>query len=199
MVATLIRATARVLVKHGYEGTNTNRVAEVAGVSIGSLYQYFPNKEALVAALIARHKEEMWRIYEAKLESLRDASIATAARDLVRTEIAVHALDPGLHRVLIEQVPRVGPLRRVNEIKRQVTALVEAYLVAHREEVRPRDLSIAAIIVVNLVQAAAHAAVLERPELFRDERLVDETTDAVLRYLTGRGRDGARPRRTKSD
>jgi AcrR family transcriptional regulator len=54
-VDTLLEATARVLVKQGYDRASTNRIAATAGVSIGSLYQYFPNKEALVAALVARH------------------------------------------------------------------------------------------------------------------------------------------------
>ena len=58
-VETVLEATARVLVKHGFDGLTTNLVAETAGVSIGSLYQYFPNKAALVGALIEKHIEEM--------------------------------------------------------------------------------------------------------------------------------------------
>ena len=54
MVETILEATARVLVKDGFERTTTNRVAEAAGVSVGSLYQYFPSKEALVATLVER-------------------------------------------------------------------------------------------------------------------------------------------------
>src|SRR5229473_2510951 len=53
-VETLLDATARVLTKAGYDRASTNRIAATAGVSVGSLYQYFPNKEALVAALVAR-------------------------------------------------------------------------------------------------------------------------------------------------
>src|SRR6185503_3042990 len=56
-VSAILAATSRVLVKHGFDGLTTNAVAEAAGVSIGSLYQYFPNKEALVAGLIERHVE----------------------------------------------------------------------------------------------------------------------------------------------
>src|SRR6266540_4026301 len=61
-VDAILAATAQVLVRHGYEGANTNRIAEAAGVSVGSLYQYFPSKEALVTALIERHMESMWQI-----------------------------------------------------------------------------------------------------------------------------------------
>jgi AcrR family transcriptional regulator len=63
MVDSILDAAARVLRKHGYEEATTNRVAEVAGVSVGSLYQYFPNKEALVHALIERHDAAMWAVF----------------------------------------------------------------------------------------------------------------------------------------
>ena len=65
-VETLLDATARVLTRQGYDRASTNRIAATAGVSVGSLYQYFPNKEALVASLVARHNREM-------LQLLRDA------------------------------------------------------------------------------------------------------------------------------
>ncbi len=58
-VDALVEATARILVREGFEKASTNRIAEVAGVSVGSLYQYFPSKEALVAAVIDRHNREI--------------------------------------------------------------------------------------------------------------------------------------------
>ena len=56
-VDALVEATARILIREGFDKASTNRIAEVAGVSVGSLYQYFPSKEALVAALIDRHNQ----------------------------------------------------------------------------------------------------------------------------------------------
>jgi AcrR family transcriptional regulator len=74
--------------KEGYDRASTNKIAAVAGVSIGSLYQYFPSKEALVAAVIDRHMHEM-------LQLVRDALVATrpievAARELVSVMIDAH-------------------------------------------------------------------------------------------------------------
>jgi AcrR family transcriptional regulator len=186
MVATILQATARVLVREGYEGANTNRIASAAGISVGSLYQYFPNKEALVAALIERHSEEMWSIFSHKFEVFAEAPLAVCARELIERDIAAHRVDPKLNRVLMEQVPRVGKLELVNEVARRVTGLVRAYLERHRAELRPGlvDLDVASFIVVKMVEAIGRAAVLERPELLEGDRLVDETTNAVVRYLT---------------
>src|SRR5690242_4040434 len=62
LVDALIEATARILVRDGFDRASTNRIAAAAGVSVGSLYQYFPSKEALVAAVIERHNRELLQV-----------------------------------------------------------------------------------------------------------------------------------------
>src|SRR3569833_4450963 len=74
-VAALVEATARILVREGFDKASTNRIAEVAGVSVGSLYQYFTSKEALVAAVIDRHNEEIMGIVRATLTEVADLPI----------------------------------------------------------------------------------------------------------------------------
>jgi AcrR family transcriptional regulator len=84
-VETILAAAARVLRRQSLAGFNTNRVAEVAGVSVGSLYQYFPNKAALVAALIDREQERL-------AQALEDLVAAHAKSSLHDTLQAVAAL-----------------------------------------------------------------------------------------------------------
>jgi AcrR family transcriptional regulator len=182
-VAAILDAAARVLVDEGYERATTNRVAEVAGISIGSLYQYFPNKESLVAALAERHSEAMCRVYTKKAELLLNAPLAVAAEDLVRTNLEVHAADARLHKVLMEEVPRVGALEAVEAIDRKISAVMRGYLEARKDEIAPKDLDVATFVLVKLVQVLAHRAVVERPEYLEDDRLIKETTAAVLGYL----------------
>jgi AcrR family transcriptional regulator len=74
-VEAILTATTHILIKEGYDQFNTNRVAELAGVSIGSLYQYFPNKEALLFALAEDHANEMVQLVQCHLEDLNDTSI----------------------------------------------------------------------------------------------------------------------------
>jgi AcrR family transcriptional regulator len=61
-VAALVEATARILVREGFDKASTNRIAQVAGVSVGSLYQYFPSKEALVLAVLERHNRQIMEV-----------------------------------------------------------------------------------------------------------------------------------------
>jgi AcrR family transcriptional regulator len=109
----VLEATARILVKEGYDHASTNRIAQVAGVSIGSLYQYFPSKEALVAAVIDRHTGEMLQPIRATLLKVAASPVGEAARELVKAMIDAHRVDPKLHRVLVEQTPRVGRLDNI--------------------------------------------------------------------------------------
>jgi AcrR family transcriptional regulator len=182
-VDAILAATARVLVRHGFEHTTTNRVAEAAGVSIGSLYQYFPSKEALVAALIDRHVAEMTGEFLAAMERVRTLPLAAAARAIIEMEIRAHAIDPALHRVLVEQVPRVGRLARLSTVERQIQTVVMGYLAAHRDELRVENLELAAFVAVTTVEAITHAAVVYQPERLADPALVDEATEMVVRYL----------------
>src|SRR3982751_1734405 len=109
-VDALVEATARILVKEGFDKASTNRIAEVAGVSVGSLYQYFPGKEALVAAVIERHQREIKQTVHGELEEVLAQPVERAVRRLVAMAVRAHRVDPRLHRVLAEQIPRVGKL-----------------------------------------------------------------------------------------
>jgi AcrR family transcriptional regulator len=185
-VDALLEATARVLVKDGYDRASTNRIAHVAGVSIGSLYQYFPSKEALVAAVIDRHTQETMQLIRESLIRIAMQPVDEAIRELVKLGIDAHRVNPKLHRVLTEQVPRVGRLDNVQAIDRAAYALVRAYLDAHRDEIQVADMELAAFVCVTTVEALTHAAVIYRPDVLSDEKantFIDEVTRLVLRYL----------------
>jgi len=185
-VDALLEATARILVREGFEKTSTNRIAEVAGVSVGSLYQYFPSKEALVAAVIERHNEEIMGIVRAALGEVADLPIDKAVRKLVTVAIEAHRVNPKLHRVLAEQIPRTGQLAEVEAFNREVHTLVRSYLESRRKEMRKVDLDVATFICVSAIEAVAHNTVLHGAEMLSEKMvkvLVDETTRLVVGYL----------------
>jgi len=125
-VEAILVATARVLTRDGYDRASTNKIAAEAGVSVGSLYQYFPSKEALVAALVDRHLSHVTALLETNIEVLAEAPLPVSARALVKLMIAVHAHNPRLHKVIVEQVPRVGRLNRIYDIERQIGERIHA-------------------------------------------------------------------------
>ena len=185
-VNALLEATARILVREGFDKASTNRIAEVAGVSVGSLYQYFPSKEALVAALIDRHNQKVMQAVQGELAEAVSFPMEQAVRKLVAVAVKAHRIDPKLHRVLAEQIPRVGRLEKVETFNRENYALFRAYLESRRDEIRAVDLGLAAFVCVTSIEALTHTAVLHQ-KLVSDEAmvaLVEEATRLVVGYLT---------------
>jgi AcrR family transcriptional regulator len=109
----ILDAAAHILGERGWAGLTTNAAAEVAGVSIGSLYQYFPNKLALIEAVRRRHFEDVLGVLRAASDSklTRTRRIET----LVDGMMAIHSRFPAAHRVLLEESPRSEDARPAHD------------------------------------------------------------------------------------
>ena len=185
-VAALVEATARILVSDGFDKASTNRIAEVAGVSIGSLYQYFPSKEALVIAVAERHNREIMQAVGVALDELGSLPVEAAVRRLIGVAIDGHRVNPELHRVLAEEVPRTGDLEGLRYVNEDAGRRFRQFLEEHRDEVAVQDLDLAAFVCATSIESLTHNAVLHRPELCSDEmamRLIDETSRLIVGYL----------------
>lgn len=179
----ILAAAARVLKKEGFDKANTNRIAETAGVSIGSLYQYFPKKEALVAALAEKHMNEMATVIAETASRLWTAPLPEAVRELIAMMLRAHAVDPELHRALMEGIPRSAVVSKLSDVEDKALAIVRGFLELHKDELRPKNLDLAAAIMVGTVESLTHGAVLHHPELLQGDELLDEITELVVRYL----------------
>src|SRR5262249_41328352 len=108
-------------------------------------------------------------------------------REIVRAAIDAHRIDPTLHRVLAEEVPRTRWFENIELIERNSRALFRVYLEAHRDETAVADLDVAAFMFVTTVEALTHAAVIGNPDIVagkKAEKFIDEVTRLVLPYLT---------------
>lgn len=102
-VDAIVEAGARILSSEGWAGFTTNKVAETAGVSVGSLYQYFPDKLSLVDAIRERHLGDSMAAIRDRLQGDKPAPIFV--EEFVDAVIAAHSIHPGLHRVLLDEAP----------------------------------------------------------------------------------------------
>lgn len=184
LVAAILDATARVLVEDGYAGATTNRIAEVAGVSVGSLYQYFPNKDALVWTLGRAHVEDQLAKLALALAERANGPAPDLIRAVVEAVIASHALDPALHRALSEQLLAIG-LHHIADVQAQARAAVRAWLIHRQDELMPCDPDAAAWLLVTSVEGVVHGALLDDPGRLRDPAFSAELVAMVSRYLLG--------------
>lgn len=179
----ILDAAARVVAEHGYAAGTTNRIAERAGVSIGSLYQYYPNKDAILVELMTAHLESGMAALRRRLDEGLPATLDEALRLLVRATIDNHRDDPALHRVLFEEAPRPAEfLRAVHEVEEAIVAVAAAMLATH-PQVRVADPGTAARIVVATIESLVHRLVAAPAPL--DPQIVEEEHVAMLvGYLT---------------
>src|SRR5262249_49365413 len=139
-----------------------------------------------VAAVMERHDQELRRVVRGVLAEVAELPMEQAVRKLVATAIEAHRIDPKLHRVLAEQIPRTGRLRNIEAFNRENYALFRGYLEAHRDEFRTVDLALASFVCVTSIEALTHTAVLHHSASFSDaafDALVDEATRLIVRYL----------------
>jgi AcrR family transcriptional regulator len=200
-VEAILEATTHILTQEGYDKANTNRIAERAGISIGSLYQYFPNKESLMAALIEQHSNEIAQLMESKLKNLSDAPLEIAIPALIKAVIAAHAIDPCLHQVLSEEIPRSERSQQVHKADERIAELLRAYLtrwndapqerlspketLRERQRIRPQNLEMTVFILMRTIETLCHSAVIEKPDFVSNHQFEQEVANLVLLYLIG--------------
>ena len=176
-VDAILVAAAHILKTQGLEQTTTNRIAEVAGVSIGSLYQYFPNKHSVIAALRERHSDWFNGCLRAEAARMAELPFRPAARAAVELVIALHLADVELHNAL--SGPRaIGP-----HVELHFRRLMQAKLEERGEELRPCDPEMASFIAIRALEAVVHGAALDEPERLSDPRVAEEVTELLARYL----------------
>lgn len=192
-VEAILEAAAHILRDQGYEKASTNRIAERAGVSIGSLYQYFPNKRAIVCELIDQHVQGMLELLIEKLADLAQAPLEQACLETVRAMVSAKQLDPQLHQVFIEQVPRIGMAERVHEISERMGDQVRSFVLLRQEEIRPEvlaHLDEAVFVIVQAVEGITHRTVSHPREM--TESLAEQTAAMLFRYMAKPELTGAR-------
>ncbi len=177
-VDTLLEAAAQVLLDRGYAAATTNRIATRAGVSVGTLYEYFANKEELFQALIQRELDAIVRAVQDVSVNPGDPVEQTMARGIAAAMGAMR-YGPELVRCL-EQVPEASFRRQLADARRGVVQFVEQLLASHRDELRVPDLPLAAFMIVSAAEGIGANATREQ----FGEGLADELAAMVRIYLT---------------
>lgn len=190
-VSAVLEGAAQVLETEGYEKMTTTRVAERAGTSVGTLYQYYPSKEALLVAVleakIARVDRALARVFALPVT----APLAEHVRVMISALIEEKRVRPRLAAELARQAPRLEKMRLVARTLDHAHGMVRTLLQAHQHETAVADVDLAAWMVVHAVNGMIDGALLGAPAKLRDPGFADAVVGHVLGAL------GAKPSRSK--
>ena len=178
-VEAILQATTYILVKRGHEALTTNLVAARAGVNIATLYQYFPNKESLVAELLRRHVAETRAASLSVLAEARPGrGLAATVRAMVEALIAAHKVEPVLHRIFTQLAMQGGGARFETASDAPLQHLGRGWLGG-----TSRDPELTMWIAYTAAHSVLHLALLERPHVIDQPAFANELARLVTRYL----------------
>lgn len=183
-VHAILEATVQVLEREGPDAATTTRISEVAGVSVGTLYQYFSHRDAIFDTLQEREFERAIGLMQ---DVLSADNLARSPRETVTAcvqgMLGLYRASPGMHRVLTMEGLRATKAHKLHSFDLRVIALVRHFLAATGTPIRKKNVDAAAFVAFQSVRATMLASLLETPAGFDDKTMIEELTDLLLRYL----------------
>ncbi len=177
------QAATHILKEKGLSEFTTNHVAEKAGVSIGSLYQYFPSKEVLIAEIKRDHFAQLRVLIKNAYQENIDSTLDKIVEAFIVASIAAHQIDPELHRILTGEWEDFQ-IKEDDNSKQSVRFVIEELLIKYRSELRPNiNISLAAKLTYKVVESMTHDTVLNQPQLLLEKEFVEEIKRMVMSYL----------------
>ena len=183
MVDALIEATALTVAERGYIDTTTNHIATRAGVSVGSLYQYFAGKEALLDALTDKLSEDLAVAINRRLETLMDRDVRTVLRDLLSTVFDFFDANDGLYLELVRHWHHPRTERAIDALEKRVLEVSRLYFLRHHAEFRFANLPAALFVAFNSAVFTGVRYLSLPSSYLRREDVIDGLTDMLAGFL----------------
>ncbi|MCH8541947.1 MAG: TetR/AcrR family transcriptional regulator [Alcanivorax sp.] len=182
-VERIISATGTLLQRDGLAQITTNRVAEEANVNIASLYQYFPDKQALLSALLQRYRLDLARVLNDMLDSLGEASVEDSTRLWAQAAIGHYRQHSGLLGELLKHQNMLADLPEARDFEHHLMEAMRRFLMRQRSRLQVSDLDRAIFVIFHACTAILARHVMDPAPYYSDEDVVEELTCLIARYL----------------
>ncbi|MCV0424280.1 MAG: TetR family transcriptional regulator [Roseibium sp.] len=183
MVEVTIEAARQVFAEHGFEAATTNQIAARAGISIGSLYQYFPNKDALILEVQKAHHGEVLSVIRAAMDRSRNQPLKTAIRTIIGANLNLHLRTPQLHAAFEEWIPTQSRHVDRDSFQNEMAKTIGDFLASRPEIPNNSNLDSLIFVIMNMVRSIMHAAVQDNKAHHDRDRILTHLSDSILGCL----------------
>ncbi|WP_252258561.1 TetR/AcrR family transcriptional regulator [Erythrobacter aurantius] len=180
----IVQATQQIIVKDGYKAATTNRIAETAGVSVGSLYQYFPNKQAIVRTLIEETVTNAAVRVRGMLRDLMDVPLEPALRQIMTVLVEVYKENDFVLFRILDEVPELKDYTQNLAIEIHTHSTNLAFLEQHQHELKVQDLKTSLLLIERATIHSIECYLDKNPTNITEQQFIDELTRMALNYLS---------------
>lgn len=180
----IIEGARRIIISDGYEAATTNHIAEVAGVSVGSLYQYFPNREAIVLALVEETVSVAATKVRKQLHGLMGDPLEESMVNLIRMLVATYQENEFILLRIFNKIPDLREHASQLAVQKFTRSTNLAFLQQHEHEITRKDLPTALLFVENAVISNIDVYIETNPLEMSEDEFVSEMVSLVVNYLT---------------
>lgn len=183
LVAALVDATAVCIARHGLDATTTPQIAEIAGVSVGSLYQYFDGKDDLIEALVEKISTDVTGALNAGVRAGADLPLADLARTAIRVALMLLHSNEGLYLELIRNWHRLPTHKVADVLQQYFLELMRVYFAKHHRDLQVPDLHVKTFIIVNSTIFTVVRYLSGDHPLISEEEIASGLTEMITGYL----------------
>lgn len=183
-VEAITEATKQIIMKEGYKNATTNRIAEVAGVSVGSLYQYFPNKRAIIKSLIEETVVMAAGKVRTSLRQLMEVPLEPALRQIMSLLVATYKENDFILFRILDQIPELKDFTRNLSVEVHTHSTNLAFLEQHQSEIVVSDLPTALLLIERATIHNIECFLSQNRTNITEEQFIDEITQMAVKYLT---------------
>ena len=181
-VDAIIQATTRILSEEGYEGVTTRRLAELAGVAVGSLYQYFPSRDAFVVGALQCHLQRIRAAIRDLVKGQGSVSPSALMFEFSKKLVEIHAENPRLQKIFAQHLPRLVAAGMLRSVEDESNDVFREYQLKHNLTF-PFDIQRAFFVLNKSCAAIISGAVLEHPEWLASGALAYDLHRLIMGYL----------------
>ena len=182
-VNNILDAATLLIQEEGLEQLTTNKLADRSGVNIASIYQYFPNKESIVAAVVEKHVGFATIMLNKELENASDLSIKEAAYQLILSGIRLFEMSDGLIVEMLSSMPNLTNIPGLKMVEFQIMEGCRRFLMKRRDELDVKDLDTAIYVATNSALLVMAKYLFDPPAHLTNEAVAEEIATMITKYF----------------